>query len=164
MPPRTAPLKKRILFSIVFALWNWNFTPQGLIRFSGSFFGRKIARKFVETRFLSYGSTDHEVSTKQEHHFEFLRQIHHTSQIHPPLPSILSALSYLTCALKRWNDEQRLGEYMYTVSKPPASGEYAINHILEPGAWARRPLETRLTDLTIPVTFLYGDKDWMSWY
>ena len=35
-------------------------------------------------------------------------------------------------------------EYLYNVVAQPGSGEYAMNLILEPGAWARRPLVQRI--------------------
>jgi cardiolipin-specific phospholipase len=34
--------------------------------------------------------------------------------------------------------------------------------LLAPGAIARRPLVDRIGALKIPVTFAYGDNDWMS--
>lgn len=46
------------------------------------------------------------------------------------------------------------------------SSEYAIFICFEPGMWARNPLETedRLAnpDFPIPVSFFYGDRDWMD--
>lgn len=30
-----------------------------------------------------------------------------------------------------------------------------------PGAWAHAPLEKRLHELQVPVTFIYGETDWM---
>ncbi len=34
--------------------------------------------------------------------------------------------------------------------------------ISAPGAWAHAPLEKRLHDLKVPVTFIYGASDWMK--
>mmetsp|Transcript_40556 Transcript_40556/g.160866 ORF Transcript_40556/g.160866 Transcript_40556/m.160866 type:complete len:314 (-) Transcript_40556:1418-2359(-) len=75
------------------------------------------------------------------------------------------ALRFVKSRFPDMTEEQTkvMCEYLYWISVPPASGEYAINHILEPGAWARRPLVDRLPKLKIPVSFIYGDKDWMSW-
>ena len=44
------------------------------------------------------------------------------------------------------------------------SGEYCINHILAPSTQARMPLADRVADLRkdLPVTFVYGDHDWMD--
>lgn len=44
------------------------------------------------------------------------------------------------------------------------SGEYCITHILEPSTQARMPLVDRIADLRkdMPVTFVYGDHDWMD--
>jgi len=117
LPPTTEPIRKRMLFSFVFLLWGYNYTPQFFIRLGGSYFGRSLAGAFINSRF----------------------------------PAM--------------SDEERkaLAEYMYCISVPPPCGEYAINHILEPGAWARKPLSDRLPKLSQPVTFLYGMQDWMSW-
>lgn len=43
---------------------------------------------------------------------------------------------------------------MHSITVLPGSGEYALNRILEPGAWGRRPLATKLTQLKMPVTFI----------
>lgn len=53
-------------------------------------------------------------------------------------------------------------EYLYHISSQPGSGEYALSAILHEGAWAKYSLEERIQDLNIPVTFLYGTKDWMD--
>jgi hypothetical protein len=31
-----------------------------------------------------------------------------------------------------------------------------------PGAWAYAPLQERLAELKVPVTFIYGEHDWMQ--
>lgn len=35
-------------------------------------------------------------------------------------------------------------------------------HLLAPGAYARYPLIKRLPRLNCPITFIYGDHDWMD--
>ena len=40
-----------------------------------------------------------------------------------------------------------LAEYLYHVVAQPGSGEYALNKILAPGAWAHKPLATRIGEL-----------------
>ncbi|GLC56231.1 hypothetical protein PLESTB_001082300 [Pleodorina starrii] len=52
-------------------------------------------------------------------------------------------------------------EYFYSIAALPGSGEYALRHLLAPGAWAHAPLEERLHELKVPVTFIYGRHDWM---
>uniref|UniRef100_A0A7S1SUR5 AB hydrolase-1 domain-containing protein n=1 Tax=Tetraselmis chuii TaxID=63592 RepID=A0A7S1SUR5_9CHLO len=52
-------------------------------------------------------------------------------------------------------------DYQYHILAQNGSGEHALRHILQPFAWARQPLEHRISDLKVPVTFVYGDKDWM---
>ncbi len=61
-----------------------------------------------------------------------------------------------------------LAEYIFQISAAPGSGEWALKHILKPGAWAFNPIGPRLVaagsagKLRSPVTFLYGSHDWMS--
>ncbi|KAG1679091.1 hypothetical protein FOA52_000446 [Chlamydomonas sp. UWO 241] len=53
-------------------------------------------------------------------------------------------------------------KYMYQITAAPGSGEFALRHLLAPGAWAHAPLEKRLHELKVPVTFVYGETDWMN--
>jgi pimeloyl-ACP methyl ester carboxylesterase len=53
-------------------------------------------------------------------------------------------------------------KYMYHVVAAPGSGEFALNKILEPFAFPRAPLEDRMHELKVPVTFIYGSHDWMD--
>ncbi|KAJ8906670.1 hypothetical protein NDN08_003160 [Rhodosorus marinus] len=56
-----------------------------------------------------------------------------------------------------------LGTYFAEISMLPGSGEYGMNTILQFGAWARKPLKDRLPSLTVPVSMIYGERDWMDW-
>ncbi|KAF7353005.1 hypothetical protein MVEN_01268100 [Mycena venus] len=53
-------------------------------------------------------------------------------------------------------------DYIMHITLAKGSGEYCISHILSPGAHARMPLVDRIAALKIPVTFVYGDHDWMD--
>lgn len=53
-------------------------------------------------------------------------------------------------------------DYIMNITLAKGSGEYCISHILAPGAYARMPLVDRIDKLKIPVTFVYGDHDWMD--
>lgn len=55
-------------------------------------------------------------------------------------------------------------DYIMNITLAKGSGEYCISHILEPGAHARMPLVDRIHALRkdLPVTFVYGDHDWMD--
>eukprot|EP00878_Enallax_costatus_P023828 GHUV01025380.1.p1 GENE.GHUV01025380.1~~GHUV01025380.1.p1 ORF type:complete len:414 (+),score=72.62 GHUV01025380.1:55-1296(+) len=53
-------------------------------------------------------------------------------------------------------------DYFYHIAAARGSGEYALRHILAPGAWAHAPLAERLHELKVPVTFIYGEHDWMN--
>ncbi|KAK9840870.1 hypothetical protein WJX74_005899 [Apatococcus lobatus] len=53
-------------------------------------------------------------------------------------------------------------EYFYHITADRGSGEFALRHLLGPFAWARNALETRLHELKVPVSFIYGEHDWMD--
>ena len=55
-------------------------------------------------------------------------------------------------------------DYIMNITLAKGSGEYCISHILEPGAHARLPIVDRIDQLPkdMPVTFVYGDQDWMD--
>lgn len=54
-------------------------------------------------------------------------------------------------------------EYFYQTCLAPPSAEHSLSTVLESGAYARRPLVEKLPKITVPVSFLYGDRDWMDW-
>jgi len=61
------------------------------------------------------------------------------------------------------DEKAALSEYLYTNSILPGSGEYVLNHVLKPGAYARDALVNRIPKLKVPrVSFLYGQVDWMD--
>ncbi|EKD00988.1 hypothetical protein A1Q2_04675 [Trichosporon asahii var. asahii CBS 8904] len=60
------------------------------------------------------------------------------------------------------DDIRALHAYIYGVTAMRGSGEYCISHLLAPGAYARMPLVERIAGLSVPVTFAYGDNDWMD--
>jgi len=60
------------------------------------------------------------------------------------------------------DDTKAMHEYIVNITLAKGSGEYCISHLLAPGAHARRPIVDRISALKIPVTFAYGDNDWMD--
>jgi len=61
-------------------------------------------------------------------------------------------------------NKPEFAEYMYQHWQGQASGELALQAMLSPGAFAKRPLIDRIPNLepSIPITFIYGDRDWMD--
>lgn len=60
-------------------------------------------------------------------------------------------------------DETRdMHEYILNITLAKGSGEYCISHILAPFAHARMPLVDRISVLKMPITFAYGEHDWMD--
>jgi len=60
-------------------------------------------------------------------------------------------------------DETRdMHAYIMNITLAKGSGEYCISHILAPGAHARMPLVDRIAALRMPISFIYGEHDWMD--
>lgn len=59
-------------------------------------------------------------------------------------------------------DKKTLHDYLYCITTEKGSGEFALSHLLAPGAYARIPLIRRIDKLKVPTTFIYGDRDWMD--
>lgn len=55
-----------------------------------------------------------------------------------------------------------IAKYLLEVSRAPPSTEQSFVTILEPGAWARRPLAPLLSQLKCKTSFAYGEHDWMD--
>ncbi|KAG8715429.1 hypothetical protein FRC11_004208 [Ceratobasidium sp. 423] len=61
------------------------------------------------------------------------------------------------------DEEKRdMHDYIWHITRAKGSGEYSIGHLLAPGAHARMPLVDRINALRMPITFAYGDRDWMD--
>ncbi len=61
------------------------------------------------------------------------------------------------------DDELRsLHAYCQSIFMSKGSGEYCLAHILAPGAYARKPMVDRIEKLKMPMSFLYGEHDWMD--
>lgn len=106
----------RLIFRLIFALWDAGLTPQMAIRLLGPVLGRRVARHMIAPRL--------KVDDEDAQHAVI--------------------------------------EYFYQISNGACSGELSLSTILQSGAWARRPLCDRLHHVQVPVSFLYGDRDWMS--
>ncbi|KAE8232628.1 hypothetical protein CF326_g2336 [Tilletia indica] len=60
------------------------------------------------------------------------------------------------------DDLRALHAYCHGIFTAKGSSEYCLAHILAPGAFARLPMLHRLTPLRVPVSFIYGQYDWMD--
>ena len=68
-------------------------------------------------------------------------------------------LPQVTCS----NERQVLGDYLFHSAMLPGSGEFSLNRILKPGAYARKPMVSRIPNLNVSnVSFAYGQYDWMD--
>lgn len=45
-------------------------------------------------------------------------------------------------------------QYHYHSLAPRGSGEFALRHLLAPFAWPHAPLEERMAELDVPITFI----------
>ena len=60
-------------------------------------------------------------------------------------------------------EKEVLCDYLYTNNTLPGSGEYALNRVLKPIAYARNPTVNRIPKLKVSkISFLYGQDDWMD--
>lgn len=66
-------------------------------------------------------------------------------------------------AIRAEDEKVHLTEYLYDNSALPASAERALNRVLKPVAFARKPLAPRIPRLKVDkVAFVYGAQDWMD--
>jgi len=66
-------------------------------------------------------------------------------------------------AVRAEDERSALTEYLYTNALLPPSGEYCLNALLRPFAYAHRPTGERIAALQVPhVAFVYGTDDWMD--
>lgn len=79
-------------------------------------------------------------------------------------PKLVSRYASRRFALFEPDVQGELFNYLYGVYGQAGSGEYCLAHLLSPGAFARWPLLSRFEklDSNIPVSFIYGDHDWMD--
>ena len=74
---------------------------------------------------------------------------------------------YVGRRMKSITHEEEMSEmkaYMHQIFMRPPSGEYALNTILMPGSWAKKPLIYRMPGLKVRCAFYYGERDWMDPY
>jgi len=55
-----------------------------------------------------------------------------------------------------------LHAYCHGIFLGRSSSEHCLSDLLAPGAYARRPMVHRIAPLRMPVSFFYGDRDWMD--
>lgn len=68
-------------------------------------------------------------------------------------------LPSITCPEER----ETLTEYLYSNATLPGSGEYCLNRLMNPLAYAKRPAVYRIPKLRVKsVSFIYGSNDWMD--
>jgi cardiolipin-specific phospholipase len=77
-------------------------------------------------------------------------------------PLLVGKYSSRRFASQSADDVRDLHAYIYGTSVMRGSGEFCISHLLAPGAYARMPIVDRISPLKVPVTFMYGDSDWMD--
>ena len=60
-------------------------------------------------------------------------------------------------------EQHAIAEYLMANNALPGSGEHCLSSVLNPFAFAKRPMEYRIPRLKVKsVTFLYGAVDWMN--
>ena len=143
-------------------MWDWGATPGGLVRCLGPW-GPGITSKYCRSRF-----TRQQQLTEQE--VAIFEQVGRAGGgvrcgagggvggslragllgLWLSLPSI-GSLAHPFLPLPRPLPHL---QYHYHTLGQRGSGEHALRHILAPFAWPRQPLEERMRDLQVPVTFI----------
>jgi pimeloyl-ACP methyl ester carboxylesterase len=59
------------------------------------------------------------------------------------------------------NELEDVWNFLEQVNLLPGSGENGISYILDFNLWPYSPLCKRLPELSIPIAFFYGDRDWV---
>eukprot|EP00753_Platysulcus_tardus_P007390 PLAT15172.1.p1 GENE.PLAT15172.1~~PLAT15172.1.p1 ORF type:complete len:420 (-),score=164.29 PLAT15172.1:75-1304(-) len=59
--------------------------------------------------------------------------------------------------------QQALAAYFYEISAAPSCADDSLRYLLKPFADAYEPLAERLDELAVPLSFMYGERDWMDW-
>ena len=59
------------------------------------------------------------------------------------------------------NETDALNNFLEQVNLFPGSGEHGISYILDFSLWPYSPLCRRLPEISIPIAFFYGDRDWV---
>lgn len=77
----------------------------------------------------------------------------------PVGPMLVAKYSTRRFAALPEEDIADLHDYVWTLTSARGSSEYAITHLLAPGAHARWPIADRVHKLSIPIAFVYGDHD-----
>eukprot|EP01025_Chloroclados_australasicus_P015969 TRINITY_DN1779_c0_g1_i2.p1 TRINITY_DN1779_c0_g1~~TRINITY_DN1779_c0_g1_i2.p1 ORF type:complete len:389 (-),score=26.22 TRINITY_DN1779_c0_g1_i2:279-1277(-) len=60
------------------------------------------------------------------------------------------------------SESDLMRDYIYYMLSQRGCAEYALRHILEPMAWAKEPLEDKLTELQTPFAFIYAQNDFFT--
>lgn len=97
--------------------------------------------------------------------FLWLRNITPSSMLRKAGPFSRSVLRFYTrrrLLALQGQELETVEDYLEQICLLPGSGEYGLIYILEPGAYARKPLSARLSALTVPMAFFYGANDWIS--
>lgn len=77
-------------------------------------------------------------------------------------PRFVSAWTSRRFARLPEDQARALHKYTYVIFNAKGSGEYALNYLLAPGAFARWPLADRAHEIPCETLWLYGSHDWMD--
>jgi len=79
-------------------------------------------------------------------------------------PAKKLATKFVESRMELETEEEReaMSELVVQTSMKPVSSMVCITIILMAGAWAHHPIRERLPEITVPICFMYGDRDWMG--
>ena len=59
-------------------------------------------------------------------------------------------------------DFDAMYNYYYHICMIGPGSEYALQTLFKLGIWAKFPIEEKLDGISIPISFFYGENDWMD--
>ncbi|KAI3643116.1 hypothetical protein MP228_012671 [Amoeboaphelidium protococcarum] len=134
---------RRSVIKTVITLWDWNLTPQSVVRMGGSLFGERLVRGYVQNRFSTNvdtnavkgedGSSGDQLSQSSTTNIETMQDDD---------PARLSK-----------GEMEDLIKYIHGMSSLEGSGEFALSRLLFPGGWAKRVLTMSPTYKADPIKY-----------
>ncbi|KAI3653359.1 hypothetical protein MP228_001306 [Amoeboaphelidium protococcarum] len=121
---------RRSVIKTVITLWDWNLTPQSVVRMGGSLFGERLVRGYVHNRFSTNVDTN---AIKGEDGSS-------SDQLSQSSTTNLETMQYDDPARLSKGEMEDLIKYIHGMSSLEGSGEFALSRLLFPGGWAKRVL------------------------
>ncbi|KAI3637145.1 hypothetical protein MIR68_004851 [Amoeboaphelidium protococcarum] len=135
---------RRSVIKTVITLWDWNLTPQSVVRMGGSLFGERLVRGYVQNRFSTNVDTN-AVKGEDGSIGDLASQSSTTTNLETIQDDDPARLSK--------GEMEDLIKYIHGMSSLEGSGEFALSRLLFPGGWAKRVLTMSPTYKADPIKY-----------